>query len=92
MNNPIFISPEGKEYKCLFYASGFPKCTWEWYGFEEEMKEGSDVIYFGYVMGFENEFGSFSTRELKDSGIIGTTDIKELKELMPPIGWTRKEV
>ena len=92
MDNPIFISPEGKEYKCLFYASGFPQCTWEYYGFEEDRKDGNGMIYFGYVMGFENEFGYFSTRELKDSGIIGTTNVKELQELMPPEGWTKKEV
>jgi len=41
-------------------------------------------------MGFENEFGSFSEKEFVEAGVIPMTKKpKELRELMPPIGFTR---
>ncbi len=84
---PVFVSPEGKSYKCCGWACGFPKINWEWYAFED-MKDGT---YFGYVMGFENEFGYFSEAELKESGIVLIKD-NRLNDIAPPIGWTRKEL
>ena len=88
MKNPIFITPKGKEYTCIGWASGVPKCNWEWYAFEKV--EGCDKVYFGYVMGFENEYGDFSEKELNDNGIKFYKSAKELNEIAPPIGWTKK--
>lgn len=48
-------------------------------------------IYFGYVMGDEDEWGDFSTSELKENGIKFYTEPKDLQAIMPPQGWTKKE-
>ena len=88
MNYPVFINPKGTEYTCIAWACGFPKLNWEWYAFEEE----AEGIYFGYVMGFENEYGTFSEAELKENGIKLFKTAKELNEISPPIGWKRKKM
>ena len=37
--------------------------SWEWYGWEAEVSE-NDVLFFGYVKGFETEMGYFSLSEM----------------------------
>ncbi len=84
---PVFLDKNGKEYRTILHAVSL-KNGWEWYGFE---KQGKD-IYYGFVHGFEDEFGSFSLAELKEvGGVHITTDPEELHALMPPVGWTKKE-
>ena len=75
----------GKEYTCILWAQG--KNGWEWYGFETDNEDES--IYFGYVMGYENEFGYFSLQELLDAGVNVVTNPKDLMELMPPEKWEK---
>ena len=75
----------GRIYTCIGFTVDL-RSTWEWYAFEDE----GNGIYFGYVMGFENEFGSFSEKEFVEAGVIPMTKSpQELRELMPPIGFTR---
>lgn len=40
-----------------------PDSCWTWYVTEGQEKEG-DFIFFGYVIGFEEEWGYFSLSEL----------------------------
>lgn len=77
-----------KDYTCILWAQG--KNRWEWFGFELDDKERK--IYYGYVMGAENEWGYFSLQELLDAGVDVITDPKKLCDLAPPLGgdWTRK--
>lgn len=78
----------GKDYTCILWAQGTN--GWEWFGFELNDKENK--LYFGYVMGFENEFGYFSLQELIENGVKIITDPKILHELEPPTGsegWTK---
>ena len=83
----IFINPEnGKEYKCILFACDV-RMGWEWFGFE---KNGD--VYFGFVHGFEDEFGYFSISGLRQNGIPVYTDPEDIEDIMPPIGWQRKEV
>ncbi len=87
---PIFISPTGEEYTCIFWVNhmGF---GWEWYGFELVESTEADDIYFGYVMGSINEFKNFSLNDLKNIGVVKETKkADELNSLLPPIGWTKK--
>ena len=63
------------------------KNGWEWYGFEVDKED--ENIYFGYVMGYENEFGYFSLQELLDIGVNVVTNPKDLMELMPPEKWEK---
>jgi hypothetical protein len=55
---------------------------WEYY-LEEADKDG---YTFGYVMGFENEWGSVYLPELKDH-IVSIARGKELEYVMPPFGY-----
>ena len=41
----------------------YPDFSWTWYGIEFDGKD----IFYGYVKGFENEFGTFSLRELLEN-------------------------
>ena len=55
---------------------------WEYY-LEETDKHG---IAFGYVMGFENEWGSVSMDEIKPY-IMSKATGSTLKEIMAPVGY-----
>lgn len=47
------------------YAKFFtPDSSWTWFAAEGET-EGDDFIFFGYVVGFECEWGYFSLNELR---------------------------
>lgn len=84
---PVFIDEKGVGRKCIGYACEIPGIHWEWYLFEKE----DDDIYFAYVMGDVNEWGSISIKELQAEGIQVLFDAKRLQEIMPPIGWTKRE-
>ncbi len=49
----------------VFY---FPIGGWKWFVTEGE-PNGEDFMFFGYVLGFEAEFGYFSLSELEDVDI-----------------------
>lgn len=51
----------------VFY---FPISGWKWFVIEGE-PNGDDFTFFGYVIGFEAEFGYFSLSELEDVDIHG---------------------
>ena len=63
--------------KYHFITSNF----WEFYVTEEPDEDG---IGEAFVMGFENEIGSFSMEEVKGS-IVSITE--DLGEIMPPEGF-----
>jgi hypothetical protein len=48
----------------------FPASGWTWFVTEGE-ERGDDFLFFGYVIGFESEFGYFSLRELEEVEVSG---------------------
>jgi len=84
---PVYKDQYGHEHTIIGWAIGFPRCNWEWFATEKDKE--CEGIYFGYVMGFEDEWGSFSVDELKENGIRFITNPRELQGLMPPPGWTK---
>lgn len=83
---PRYKSKEGQQYSCI----GWSVCLrngWEHYAFELVDKENE--IYFGFVHGWEDEFGDFSAQELRENGINFITDPRKLNQIAPPVGWTR---
>lgn len=84
---PVMITPEGVKYPLIAWASDPMRSNWEWYGVEDL----GNGIYFGYVMGFENEWGNFSEQELNENGIKLNKNPRDLDDLAPPIGWTKGE-
>lgn len=54
----------------VFAVFFFPLSGWKWFVTEGE-SNGDDYIFFGYVVGLEAEFGSFSLSELEKVNIQG---------------------
>jgi len=48
----------------------FPLSGWKWFVTEGEPRDG-DFVFFGYVIGFEAEFGYFALSELEGVNIHG---------------------
>jgi len=56
------VEVEKKVAVCKFFA---PWCNWRWYVVEGEKMADGDFMFFGYVQGYENEWGYFSLSELE---------------------------
>ena len=50
----------------VFVASG-----WVWFVTEGERRSDDDFIFFGYVIGFESEWGYFALSELEEVNVRG---------------------
>ena len=60
---PLYYHEDSKE-EMVFYAKLYaPENNWTWYIAELDKK---DLIAFGYVVGFESEYGEFSLREISE--------------------------
>jgi hypothetical protein len=60
---PPLYSQEGVEDKTIHCKYFTPDSSWTWYVIEGS-PEGDDFIFFGYVIGFEKEWGNFALSEL----------------------------
>jgi hypothetical protein len=69
---PPLYSHDGKPHDEIPVAVKFfsPYSGWKWYATEGQ-QEGDDFLFFGYVVGFEREFGYFSFRELAEVAVFG---------------------
>lgn len=54
----------------VYAKSFFPGGSWTWF-VTEGQPEGNDFKFFGYVIGFESEWGYFSLRELGEVNVKG---------------------
>lgn len=54
----------------VFAKFFFPASGWTWFVTEGEA-EANDFLFFGYVVGFESEWGYFTLRELEEVGVSG---------------------
>ena len=61
---PKRYAQEHAEEKIVYAKFFTPWTNWTWYVLEGEPEE-DDFIFFGYVMGFEEEWGYFSLNELQ---------------------------
>ena len=52
----------GKTVVCKFFT---PDANWTWFVIEGEEQADGNVIFFGWVVGLEREFGYFTLRELE---------------------------
>jgi len=48
----------------------FPASGWTWFVTEGE-PNGDDFLFYGYVIGFESEWGPFGLRELEEVEVDG---------------------
>lgn len=63
---PALYSQEGAEDPMVYAKFFTPDSNWTWY-VTEGSQEGDDFIFFGYVFGFEGEWGYFSLNELQSA-------------------------
>lgn len=55
----------------VFAKFFFPASGWTWFVTEGEATDNDDFLFFGYVIGFESEFGYFTLSELEDLEVWG---------------------
>ena len=63
---PPLNSQEGVTDPIVHVKFFSPDSNWRWY-VTEGSPEGDDFIFFGFVMGLENEWGQFSLSELAEA-------------------------
>ncbi len=54
--------------KTVYAKFFFPAADWTWFVTEGE-QEGDDFVFFGFVVGFEEEWGYFTLNELQNINI-----------------------
>lgn len=67
---PKLYEQEESKDPIIFAKFYFPECNWTWFVTEGEV-QGDDFIFFGFVVGFEEEWGYFSLQELEEINIRG---------------------
>lgn len=67
---PRLLEQEHSKDPTVYAVFYFPGSGWKWFVTEGE-EDGDDFIFFGYVVGFEAEFGSFTLSELEELDIHG---------------------
>ena len=65
-NLPALYAQEGNPDPVVHIKFFTPDSNWTWYATEGSAEE-DDFIFFGYVIGFEREWGYFSLSELTES-------------------------
>jgi hypothetical protein len=67
---PKLREQEGSADPVVFAKFFFPAGCWTWF-VTEGQPEGDDFTFFGYVIGFEAEFGYFTLKELEEVKVKG---------------------
>lgn len=65
------------EEKTVYAKFFFPAADWTWFVTEGEQEDG-DFVFFGYVIGFEAEWGYFTLNELQHINVNGLTVERDL--------------
>jgi hypothetical protein len=60
---PPLYATESQEDPTIWVKFFYPDHSWTWYGIEFD----GENIFFGFVVGFEDELGYFSLKELQES-------------------------
>ncbi len=55
----------------VFAKFFFPASGWTWFVTEGEATDNDDFLFFGYVIGFEAEWGYFTLNELEQVNVKG---------------------
>lgn len=85
---PLYAQEHERD--AMVYVKFFtPWTNWTWYATEGSQKE-DDFIFFGFVFGFEGEWGYFSLNELQSTkGPAGLTIERDLH--FTPARWSEVE-
>lgn len=74
---PRLYEQQGADDPIVYAKFFFPAGSWTWF-VTEGQPEGDDFTFFGYVIGFEAEFGYFSLRELEEVNVKGIVIERDL--------------
>jgi len=86
---PSLFSQEGSDDPMVYAKFFTPWTNWTWYA-TEGSPEDDDFIFFGFVFGFEGEWGYFSLKELESiKGPAGLTIERDIYFTSAP--WSEVE-
>lgn len=68
---PKLCEQDGVKDPLVYATFLFPTSGWIWFVTEGEACDNGDFLFFGYVIGFESEWGHFSLSELKEVNVRG---------------------
>lgn len=74
---PKIYEQEEVEDKFVYAKFFYPMGYWTWF-VTEGSAEGDDFLFFGYVIGMEDEWGYFRLSELEEINIHGLTVERDL--------------
>ena len=72
---PALYAQEHEKDKMVYIKFFSPFSNWTWYVTEGSQEE-DDFIFFGYVIGFEKEWGYFSLNELQSTLVQGVPAVE----------------
>lgn len=87
---PRFRPQEFEEDPIVHAVYFFPGSGWTWF-VTEGQEEADDFIFFGFVIGFESEWGYFALSELEELDIHGLKVERVLDFIPTPISELRKQ-
>lgn len=68
---PKLREQDGVKDPLVYAAFVFAASGWIWFVTEGEARDDADFLFFGYVTGFESEWGYFSLHELEQVNVRG---------------------
>jgi hypothetical protein len=95
--HPLYSAEHVRQEETKILVKYFtPDAEWTWYVVEGQKEEDGDWLLFGYVIGFEREWGYFRLSELKEAkGPLGLPIERDLhfegKTIGDILGVTGKE-
>ncbi len=75
---------EGNKNPIVHAVFSFPWSGWMWFATEGEAIE-NDFLFYGYVVGFEREWGYFSLSELESVNISGIKLCRDEDHVLRPL-------
>jgi Protein of unknown function (DUF2958) len=72
---PALYAQETEKDKMVYIKFFSPFTNWTWF-VTEGSQEDDDFIFFGYVIGFEKEWGYFSLNELQSTRVQGVPAVE----------------
>lgn len=86
---PKFRTQEFSKDPMVYAVFFYPGSGWIWFVTEAE-SVGDDFLFFGYVIGFESEWGYFALSELEEVNINGVK-VERVADFSPtPISQLKK--
>ena len=64
---PELYAQENRKDPIVYLKIELLKSTWQWFVAEVQV-EDNDMLFFGYVRGFDNEWGYFRLSDLRSAG------------------------